>query len=169
MQVVNLKEINTALVDKSTVLKQQEQQVVQSALSGMEIQRDSFAAEIQRLRKQCDERVLQNEQLLQNSCQFEHKKEQDRKVLIEQANQAIQQKEEQAKIALKLKDEQTRYALAQKDALISSALVNNNSALAKTAEGMQSAEMLAQQQSQEIQQYQHDLQAHALTCNRKTS
>ena len=57
--------------------------------------------------------------------------------------------------------------MAQKDALIEGALVNQDSALARTAEGLQCAERLVQQKSQEIQQYQQDLQTHASKVQQK--
>ena len=75
MQVVNLQEENRSLVDKSTFSKQHEQQVVQSLASEMEIQRNEFTAEIQRLRNLHDAQVLQNQQLHQSNSQLEQKKE----------------------------------------------------------------------------------------------
>ena len=136
----------------------QEKQVVVSATTAMEAQRDSYiaeiqqqrfihersVAEIQRLKTLCDERNLHNEHLLQSNCELENKKEQERKVLVDQATEILQQKDEQMKNALQLRDEQTRFASAKKDAQISCALVNQDSTLAKSAEGLQCAEKLVQ-------------------------
>jgi hypothetical protein len=148
MRMSNLREENRMLLEKSTAQMVSQQQVVASTIETNDTQREAYAAEVQRLQTLCNERGVQNEKLLQANCELENKKEQERKVIVDQATTILTQKDEQMQQALQAKDEQTRFALAQRDAQMSSALVTQENHVAKAAEDMQL----------KIQNYQRDNQ-----------